>query len=226
MEKVRRAILDQVRPKRIVGTEAPWQQRKSSEMRIRILEATLDCLVERGYAKLSTSEITLRGSISRGAMHHHFPTRMDLVAATIEYTLFQSMQQFLHDYFEVVGKKRGRTNVVTAATEAYWRSVQTREYAARLELAIAARTDPELNSHFLPLARKFDRVWNEEMEKTFPEWEGLGGRMQLANDFAVAAHLGLLLQRPVLGEGKRFRQLRELILKVILDIHHPNETGD
>lgn len=226
MEKVRRAILDQVRPKRIVGTEAPWQQRKSSEMRIRILEATLDCLVERGYAKLSTSEITLRGGVSRGAMHHHFPTRMDLVAATIEYTLYQSMQQFLHDYFDVVGKKRGRANVVAAATEAYWRSVQTREYAARLELAIAARTDPELNSHFLPLARKFDRVWNEEMEKTFPEWEGLGGRMQLANDFAVATHLGLLLQRPVLGEGKRFRQLRALILKVILDIHHPDETGD
>lgn len=210
----------------MVGTEATWQQRKSSEMRIRILEAALDCLVERGYAKLSTSEITLRASVSRGAMHHHFPTRMALVAAAVEYALYRSMQQFLTDYFEVIGRKRGRADVVAAATEAYWRSVQSREYAARLELAIAARTDPELNSHFLPLARKFDRVWNEEMEKTFPEWEGLGGRMQLANDFAVTTHVGLLLQRPVLGDSKRFRQLRELILKVILDIHHPDETGN
>lgn len=210
----------------MVGTEASWQQRKSSEMRIRILEATLDCLVERGYARLSTSEITSRASVSRGAMHHHFPTRMALVAAAVEYALYRSMQQFLTDYFELIGRKKGSANVVAAATEAYWRSVQTREYAAHLELAMAARTDVELNSHFLPLARKFDRVWREEMVKTFPEWKGLGERLQLANDFAIAAHLGLLLQRPVLGEGKRSRQIRDLILRVIQDLHATDEQVD
>lgn len=225
VEHVRRAILDQIRPANIVGTDAPWQQRKSSEMRIRILEASLDCLVERGYARLSTSEITLRGGISRGAMHHHFPTRMALVAAAVEYALYRRMGIFLKDYFHVIGVEGRNANIVAAATEAYWRSVQTREYAAYLELAIAARTDAELNSHFLPLARKFDRVWREEMVKTFPEWLGLGDKLQLANDFAIAAHLGLLLNRPVLGQGKRSRQLRDLILKVIEDIHEADKTG-
>lgn len=225
MEHVKRAILDQFRPERMADHNAPWQQRKSSETRIRILEATIDCLVERGYANLSTNEVTMRSGVSRGAMHHHFATRMALVAAAIEYTLYKRMQLFLQDYFGSTGRRSRNRNALAAATDAYWRSVQTREYSAYLELSVAARTDSELNSHFLPLARKFDKVWREEMIRSFPQWEGLWDKLQLASDFVMAAHLGLLLQRPVYGDSKRTRQIRELILKVIKDLHGTEQIG-
>ena len=42
--------------------------------------------------------------------------------------------------------------MVSVATTMHWKSVQTREYAAYLELAVAARTDAELNCHFEPAA--------------------------------------------------------------------------
>lgn len=200
--------------------EAPakWQQQKSAETRVRILDATIDCLVEKGYSGLSTNEVTLRAGVSRGAMHHHFPNRMALVAAVIEHTFYVRMERFLEDYFSAI---RGRTDASMAeiATEKYWDSVQTREYAAYLELAIAARTDDDLNAHFQPAAKRFDKVWTQEMIKSFPQWVEHWDRLQIASDFVMAASMGLLLHKPVFAEESRVETIRALIARVVATLH-------
>jgi AcrR family transcriptional regulator len=192
------------------------QQRKSAEMRILILEMTIDCLVSDGYSGLSLQKVVQAADISRGAMHHHFPTKMDLVAAAIEYTFYRRMQQFLADFS---GDKADPVEVVRAAAEKHWLNVQTREYAAYLELAIAARTNEELNNHFQPAAEYFDRVWVAEMVKSFPQWRERWVQLQLANDFAVAVHMGMLLNKPILHDGKRLDNVRNLAMDVILKLH-------
>ncbi len=224
MNSQTRKVLDQIRPDMLAPEDASWQQRKSSEMRVRILEATIDCLVESGYAALSTNQLTERAGVSRGAMHHHFPNRMALVAATIEYTLYQRLEKFLAGYFKL--KKRPGKDIIVLATELYWRSVQTREYAAYLELAVAARTDAELNGYFLPASRKFDRVWSNEMVRAFPEWEHLWDRLQIASDFVSSVHLGLLLNRPVLGEGKRLKNVLAHVARMTLQLHDDMGEAD
>lgn len=218
MEDLKEKLLAHVRPDSFVSDTAKWQQRKSGEMRVRILEATIDSLVEKGYAGLSTNDVTKRAGISRGAMHHHFPSRMDLAAAVIEYTVYQRLEKFLNDYFRAIAK-RGDASVTSVATAIHWKTVQTREYAAYIELAIAARTDDELNRYFEPAARKLDRVWAQEMTRSFPQWEEHWDTLQVASDFAMAAHMGLLLHMPVFGRGKRLAAVRDLIEKVILQLH-------
>ncbi len=54
-------------------------------MRARLLEATVDCLVERGFAGTSTTLVSERAGVSRGAQLHHFPTKNDLVVAAVEH---------------------------------------------------------------------------------------------------------------------------------------------
>ena len=49
-------------------------------MRQRLLEATVDCLVEHGWSGTSTTLVSQRAGVSRGAQLHHFPTKNDLVA--------------------------------------------------------------------------------------------------------------------------------------------------
>lgn len=218
MDELKEKLLAHVRPGSFVSDTAKWQQRKSGETRIRILEATIDCLVEMGYAGLSTSAVTVRAGVSRGAMHHHFASRMALVAAVIEYTVYQRLEKFLSDYFRAIAK-RGEASVTSVATAIHWKSVQTREYAAYIELAIAARTDRELNRHFEPAARKLDRVWEKEMIQSFPQWEEHWDMLQVASDFAMAAHMGLLLNMPVFGRGKRLAAVRDLIERVIRQLH-------
>lgn len=88
--------------------------------------------------------------------------------------------------------------------------MQTREYAAYLELAVAARTDAELDQMFAPAVRRYDDVWISEMTGAFPFWGEKWAMMVQANDFVIAAHMGMLIQRSVLNE-ERAAQLSRLI---------------
>ncbi len=51
------------------------QEERSAETRRRLLDATVACLFERGYAGTTTTELARRAGVSRGAQMHHFPKK-------------------------------------------------------------------------------------------------------------------------------------------------------
>ena len=57
------------------------QEERSAATRKRLLEATIDLLIERGYARLTTAGVARRAGVSSGARVHHFRTKEDLVVA-------------------------------------------------------------------------------------------------------------------------------------------------
>lgn len=217
---MQKRMLAAMRPT-LLGEQEPvrWQQRKSAQTRLKMLEAAVDCLVEGGYQGLTTAQVAERAQVSRGAMHHHFATRMDLVAAVVEHVFYQRMRLFLDDYIAAMAQSRGAL-LIDLATEAHWRSVQTREYAAYLELAVAARTDAELNAAFAPAARRYDEVWIAEMIESFPQWKDQWEAMKLGSDFAIAVHSGLLLQRTVMGP-ERIEKVLKLTIASIRGLYDP-----
>jgi AcrR family transcriptional regulator len=46
-----------------------------------VVEAARDLFVERDYGQVSIAEILERSGVSRGALYHHFPTKLDLFLA-------------------------------------------------------------------------------------------------------------------------------------------------
>lgn len=201
-------------------TDAPekWQQRKSAQMRDRLVLAAQDCLVDGGYPGLTTAAVAALSGVSRGAMHHHFATRLELVAALVEHVVHHRMRGFLADYFAAV-EQRTDEPLIELACAAHWRSVQTRDYAAWLELAVAARTDRELAAIFEPVARRYDEVWTSEMIEAFPQWRQDWDRLKLAHDFTSAMHMGMLLHRPVFGAGERMERLRRFAAGVMQQLY-------
>jgi hypothetical protein len=127
------------------------------------------------------------------------------------------MRLFLDDYLAALAR-RGEAMLVELATEAHWRSVETREYGAYLQLAVAAVSNSELNAVFAPAARRFDQVWIAEMIEAFPQWRDHWEAMKLGNDFVTAAHMGLLLQKPVLGT-ERLAQVQQLVEQVMRSLY-------
>ncbi len=190
-----------------------WQQRKSIQTRIAILEAAIDCLETHGYARTTTQMIAARARISRGAMLHHYATKQELVEAVIDYTFFKRMEQFVAGIGDLSEQARVREQ---AGIELYWQSVCTREFAACLELAVAARTDAELRDIYLPKARRFSQVERETVLKAFPEWQDKLPVYELAMDFCIASMEGLLLNREVWNAPGRKRLLRRFISQAIL----------
>ena len=61
------------------------QEERSAETRRRLLDATVACLFERGYAGTTTTEIATRAGVSRGAQLHHFPKKDELVVGALEH---------------------------------------------------------------------------------------------------------------------------------------------
>jgi AcrR family transcriptional regulator len=196
---------------------ARWQQRKSARTRLKMIVAAVECLVESGYAGLSTAAVAERCAVSRGTMHHHFATRIDLVAAVTEHVFYNRMQGFLEEYTRRLADP-GTATLVEVASEAYWHSVQSSDYAAYIELAAAARTDGELQAVFDPASQRFDRVWTEEMVEAFPQWKRHYEVMKLANDFTIAVCAGLVMERPVFGPA-RVESVRALATRVVENLY-------
>src|SRR3954453_22884836 len=67
------------------GPTGRTQEERSAAMRVRLLDATIDCLVEYGYAGTTTTRVADRAGVTRGAQVHHFPTKADLVTSAIRH---------------------------------------------------------------------------------------------------------------------------------------------
>lgn len=130
------------------------QGERSSAMRERLLDATIDCLVELGHARTSTVEVTERAGVSRGAMLHHFPSRADLIAAAVDRLAARRIAEFIAS-MTTVAPTRPLTD---AAIDLLWLHFNAPTFGAVLELTMVARTDTELAEVLHPLIRRYDAV--------------------------------------------------------------------
>jgi len=145
----------------VTTTRVP-QEERTRAMRQRLLEATLRCLVEHGWSGTSTTLVSQRAGVSRGAQLHHFPTKADLVVAAVEHIakvrrdeLAQAAaalprdQRRTREVLELLGEHFTADEVLELLGEHFTADV----FAAALELWVAARTDPQLLAAVEPLER-------------------------------------------------------------------------
>jgi AcrR family transcriptional regulator len=168
------------------------QESKSSDMRETILEATLDCLANNGYANTTNSLVCEQAGISRGAMLHHYRTRQDLIVSTIEYAFYRHLSNFSRLVSGLADSDRANRNHAIAID---WHLCLTREYKAYQELQMASRTNPELRKVFQPRARQHDLVWKEELLKVFPEWRQDMRKLEMGRRFVRSLLDGMSLNR-------------------------------
>ena len=137
---------------RVTTTRVP-QADRSRAMRSRLLEATVELLVERGFSGTSTTLVSERAGVSRGAQLHHFPTKNDLVVAAVEH-LTELRGAELADAFDALPPGPGRTRAVVRMLGDHFSSPV---FTAALELWVAARTDEQLLAAVAPLEQRVGR---------------------------------------------------------------------
>jgi AcrR family transcriptional regulator len=129
------------------------QEERTRAMRARLLEATVECLVERGFSGTSTTLVSERAGVSRGAQLHHFPTKNALVVAAVEH-LTEVRGQELAAAAEQLPDGERRTRAVLQMLGDHFTSPV---FTAALELWVAARTDPALLEAVAPLEQRVGR---------------------------------------------------------------------
>jgi len=119
------------------------QEERGAETRRRLLDATVACLFERGYAGATTTEIATRAGVSRGAQLHHFPKKDELVVNALEHVFELRLTEMSAAIAEPPsGSREHRLEVLI---DAMWPMFKGPTFYAWLELVVASRTDPALN---------------------------------------------------------------------------------
>jgi AcrR family transcriptional regulator len=129
------------------------QEERSRTMRRRLLEACVECLVEHGWSGTSTTLVSQRAGVSRGAQLHHFPTKNDLVVAAVEH-LSERRGEELRAAVDRLPRGRRRTRAVLEMLADHFTGPV---FQAALELWVAARTDAQLRAAVAPLEQRVGR---------------------------------------------------------------------
>lgn len=129
------------------------QEERTRTMRARLLDATVELLVERGFSGTSTTLVSERAGVSRGAQLHHFPTKNDLVLAAVEH-LTAARGAELAAAAERLPTGPRRTRAVLQMLGDHFTSPV---FTAALELWVAARSDVVLLAAVAPLEQRVGR---------------------------------------------------------------------
>jgi AcrR family transcriptional regulator len=146
--------------------EHGWQARKSAATRDQIISSAIRCIVESSYPNTTMMKISDKAGLSRGATLHHFPSRMDIIRAVVDYLHDKQIQAFRRAIREIPGD----ADMAHLAVQAYSANVNHPIHVALFELSVAARTDSELREILHPAQKAFDREWYETAWDLFPDW--------------------------------------------------------
>ncbi|HET8684448.1 MAG TPA: TetR/AcrR family transcriptional regulator [Micromonosporaceae bacterium] len=159
------------------------QQERSRATQARLLEATVDVLVEHGWSGTTTTVIAERAGVSRGAQLHHYPTKAALVMAAVEHLSERRAAEIRAEAAGLPAGARRLDRVVDMLAAAFTGPL----YAAAIEVWVAARTDPELRRALVPLEARVGR----EMHRLTAELLGADERRPGVRE-AIQATLDLL----------------------------------
>ena len=186
------------------------QEERTRAMRLRLLEATVECLVEVGYSGTSTTLVSQRAGVSRGAQLHHFPTKIDLVVAAVEHLtelrgaeLSAALRESSADVaVSTVGDITRLREVLRLLGDHFASPV----FTAALELWVAARTDPALLAAVGPLEQRVGRETHRLTVKALGADESQPGVRELVQATLDLVR-GLGLANTISDDARRRRRI-------------------
>jgi AcrR family transcriptional regulator len=177
------------------------QATRSREAREKLLTAAIEVLLERGYTGFTTKEVAQRAGLSNGALMHHYENKEELVvaatAAVYDECLDRARQSA--DTKEALNDPIGRYTADLMAVYFEW------PFVAALEIAVVARTDPDLMARIRPVMERFWRGRDELWLEVFAKAGYATSQAQLAMELTLNVVRGLAvhtLWNPVVKESK------------------------
>ena len=155
----------------------------------KLLNATIESLIDMGYPRTTTVEVGERAGLSRGAQLHHFPSRTDLLVAAIEHLADERSKEF---EAELDARLEKGDEPIDAMVDMLWTMFSGPLYWAVVELMVAARTDPELLGRF----EAFERSLGGRIYGAFKQLTGRGDRqVKIAVEMTLYFMRGLAMER-------------------------------
>ncbi len=162
---------------------ARTQQQRREETIARLLDASIDTIVELGYARTSAKVITQRAQVSDGALFRHFPTMGDFMAATAQEAGRRLIELGVRKAAEIPARKPSLEEALSILRDL----TASPNNTVIQELAVAARTDEKLRETLRDVMTAYFAKIHETVRPSLPE------ELDAAGDENFLAMLGLVL---------------------------------
>ncbi|MGR3432936.1 MULTISPECIES: TetR/AcrR family transcriptional regulator [Roseobacteraceae] len=197
------------------------QDQRSTETRRLLLAATVQMLMDVGYANTSTAGIAKRAGVSRGAQTHHYPSKMALIVAATE----EMFANFAAGLEALAADMRSGALDYDTFFEAVWDEVLKGDwFYSSLEIIVAARGDTELREQLAPLIldlhERLEAIWSQTFVAVSPD--AITPRVAL--NLALNVFRGMAVQAVLRRDEGYFREML-MALKVMLASHVKPVTG-
>jgi AcrR family transcriptional regulator len=167
------------------------QSERREETRGRLLDATIESLIEVGYAGTTIRRVTELAGVSQGAQSHHFPHRVDLVTSAFERLAEQRVERY-HRRAQELPADRGER--LRALLDLLWEDFSSPVFTVAVKLWVAAAEDEELRRRLVPVEKRI----HSNMSRLSAEVAGeLGAEAGFDRKLAIAMNTvaGLALTR-------------------------------
>ncbi|MGM0702444.1 MAG: TetR/AcrR family transcriptional regulator [Pseudomonadota bacterium] len=137
------------------------QEERSRHTRRRVMQATIECILQKGIRATSTVDVARQAGVSRGALVHQFPSKEALMQAALEDLLNREVDSVRDMATRVQAGELDFDALLKALHEHFKGDL----YMVTLEYLTTARTDPAIMEVLVPLAAKFnaslERIWEQ-----------------------------------------------------------------
>ncbi|WP_435741674.1 TetR/AcrR family transcriptional regulator [Nocardioides sp. SYSU DS0663] len=183
-------------------TRRRTQAERRAATRRALLDATIDVLVDHGYAGLTTTLVCERAGVTRGAQAHYFATKAELVVEGLSHLTDTLVADLVAQPLALVDGPTGQYEVLL---NRLWEIFSGPVSFAQMELLTAARTDEELRRHLVRFDHAVMTTLSDAARRIAPE---LVDRPEFphAMTTAIATIRGLRMLRAVASE----RSIRRL----------------
>lgn len=164
------------------------QADRRAQTRSALLDATLACLTDLGFARTTTTEVAHRAGVSLGALGHHFPAKSDLLAAAVGHLLERRLSDFRAAMLAVPAD----ADRVDAGLDLLWTAFSGPAFVAWVELWVGARTDTALAEAVLAVRDAFRAGASDLLREFFPGDDA--GSYEPALDFVFTVMDGAALR--------------------------------
>jgi AcrR family transcriptional regulator len=146
-----------MKSKRRPAKERLSQPERRKRTQDRLLRAAIELLIERGYSNLTLEIVSQRAGVSRGAQTNYFPTKRDLLLATMRQVVTEGMPKPLPR----LPKRPAAADVLDVFIAESKRFFLSPRYTAMIELHVGGRHDPSLTDELVRVQREFRQAMDD-----------------------------------------------------------------
>lgn len=157
--------------------------------RTALLQATVSCLVEDGYANTTTRGIAERAGVSPGALQHHFASKQELMSEAITYLTRRLARDLMQRGLPSADSER---QLAEQLVDRLWETLNGPLIEAATELAVAGRTDPSLRQRLAEAQREAVEMVGVTARHLLPDETTHPGFVELIST-VLAALRGMVL---------------------------------